>query len=100
MEFKDKVAVVTGGAKGIGEATARAFAREGATVAILDVDDSARSVGSQIKGIFIRCDVSKARDVEAAFTTIVQDLGGVDYLVNNAGIQRYSNVTETTEEEW
>lgn len=100
--FKNKVVVVTGAAKGMGAATARAFYREGARVALLDVDAAAGKVAAKFgkRGLFIHCDVSKGAQVETAFRTITRHYGGVDILVNNAGIQRYSTVTETTEEEW
>lgn len=101
-QFKGKVVVVTGAAKGMGAATARAFFREGARVALLDVDAAAAKVAAKFgkRGLFIRCDVSKGAQVAQAFHAIVRKFGGVDVLVNNAGIQRYSTVTETTEEEW
>ncbi len=103
MKFADRIAVVTGGAKGIGGATATRFLEEGARTAILDLDEErARNrlepFGDQ--ALFIRCDVSNAGQVEAAFQRIATRFGGVDILVNNAGIQRYSTVTDTTEEEW
>src|SRR5688500_1390035 len=103
MEFGGKVAVVSGAAKGIGEATARAFAREGAAVALLDVDDDAgaavaRSLGE--RALFVRCDVRLAADVDAAFAAVAARVGGCDFLVNNAGIQHYGTVTDTPEDEW
>jgi len=97
FQFQNRVAVVTGGAKGIGAATVRAFHRDGARVAALDVE-AATELGE--RALFVRCDVSKEREVQAAFEKIKQQFGGVDYLVNNAGIQRYSAVTETSEDEW
>jgi NAD(P)-dependent dehydrogenase (short-subunit alcohol dehydrogenase family) len=98
MEFKDRVAVVTGGAKGIGRATADAFSRAGARVAVLDVDETAAGGGSG--AIFIKCDVASGEQVAGAFRQIEQQLGGVDLLINNAGIQHYGTVTETSEAEW
>ena len=101
-QFAGQVAVITGAAKGIGAATAQAFQREGAKVALLDLDPAgeelARSLGKA--ATFIRCDVSQSADVDAAFKAIAQRFGFVDVLVNNAGIQHYGTVTETSDEEW
>ncbi|HEY5239488.1 MAG TPA: bifunctional aldolase/short-chain dehydrogenase [Rhizomicrobium sp.] len=83
-----QVAVVTGGASGIGAATAAAFAREGAEVAILDRDlDAARAIARQIggKALALVCDVTKPEDVRTAFDQIVKAFGGVDIVVSNAG---------------
>src|SRR6188474_2169979 len=72
MQFQNHLAVVTGAAKGIGAATARAFAREGAAVALLDVDDSAKKLADSLapRGLFVHCDVSRADAVERAFEAI------------------------------
>ena len=74
-----RVAVVTGGASGIGAATAAAFAREGAEVVVLDRDVS------KVKGFAIACDVTDAAQVRAAFDRIAATYGGVDIVVSNAG---------------
>ena len=102
MQFQNHLAVVTGAAKGIGAATARAFAREGAAVALLDVDDSANALARSLapRGLFVHCDVARAGDVERAFDTIAGDLGETSILVNNAGVQHYGTVTDTSEDEW
>jgi NAD(P)-dependent dehydrogenase (short-subunit alcohol dehydrogenase family) len=102
MQFQNHLAVVTGAAKGIGEATVRAFSREGAAVALLDVDDSAKKLADSLapRGLFVHCDVSRADAVERAFEAIARDLGNTTILVNNAGIQHYGTVTETSEAEW
>lgn len=103
ISFEGKVAVVTGGAKGIGGATATRFLEDGASVAIIDVDEARgqrRAEEYPDRGLFIQADVSKSSEVAIAFDRITDRLGGVDYLVNNAGIQRYSTVTETSDEEW
>jgi NAD(P)-dependent dehydrogenase (short-subunit alcohol dehydrogenase family) len=103
MEMQGKSVVVTGGGKGIGESTAHAFWREGAQVAVLDVDKDAgeRVVqGAGDRGLFVACDVSKQAAVAAAFEQIERAFGGVDMLINNAGINHYSTVTDTTEEVW
>jgi NAD(P)-dependent dehydrogenase (short-subunit alcohol dehydrogenase family) len=99
MQFKNKVAVVTGGSKGIGGATSRAFLAEGARVAVLDVEAPDFQYGGEDL-LFIKTDVSQAREVAAAFEQISTRFGGVDILVNNAGIQRYGTVVENSEQEW
>jgi len=103
FDFADKVAVVTGGAKGIGGSTSRRFLESGARVAIIDTDEEAGeklAASFPDSALFIRCDVSKSSEVQIAFDRIIDRFGGVDFLVNNAGIQRYSTVTETSDEEW
>lgn len=103
MALTAKHIVVTGGAKGIGGAVVTRFLEEGASVTILDLDEKRareRLVNFDDRSLFIHCDVSKADQVEGAFNQIDARFGAVDVLVNNAGIQRYSTVTDTTEEEW
>ena len=102
MELKNRVAVVTGGAKGMGAATAEVLYREGAKVALLDVDEAGRKVAKKFgkRGLFVQCNVGESAQVKRAFRTIGEKWGGVDILVNNAGIQRYSTVTDTSEKEW
>jgi NAD(P)-dependent dehydrogenase (short-subunit alcohol dehydrogenase family) len=83
-----QVAVVTGGASGIGAATAQAFAKQGAEVAILDRDlDAARAVAKKIggKALAVGCDVTDAASVTSAFDAVVAAFGGVDIVVSNAG---------------
>jgi NAD(P)-dependent dehydrogenase (short-subunit alcohol dehydrogenase family) len=106
---KGKVAIVSGGAHGIGEAAVRAFAREGYRVALADVDADAgerllqrsRSLARQI--IFIRADISRAADARDVVQKTVETFGGVDVLFNNAGIQppeSYKNAEDLTEGVW
>jgi rhamnose utilization protein RhaD (predicted bifunctional aldolase and dehydrogenase)/NAD(P)-dependent dehydrogenase (short-subunit alcohol dehydrogenase family) len=83
-----QVAVVTGGGSGIGAATAAAFAKQGADVAILDRDlDAAKAAAKKIGGktLAVACDVTDAVSVQAAFDVVVSTFGGVDILVSNAG---------------
>jgi NAD(P)-dependent dehydrogenase (short-subunit alcohol dehydrogenase family) len=101
-----KRALITGGASGIGRATALLFAREGATVAVADLDEAGgQSVVQTIvdaggQAIFVLCDVTQSADCERAVQLTVAELGGLDILFNNAGIVRRATVLETTEEEW
>jgi NAD(P)-dependent dehydrogenase (short-subunit alcohol dehydrogenase family) len=106
MDFQGKVAVVTGGASGIGLACSQEFAQRGAAVAVVDLNEGAgaraveelRRQGARSE--FFRVDVSKAAQAEKGTAEIVAKLGGIDILVNNAGIQRYGTVTTITEAEW
>jgi NAD(P)-dependent dehydrogenase (short-subunit alcohol dehydrogenase family) len=102
MRFTDQTAVVTGGAKGIGAATAALFASEGARVALLDTDaDAGAEVASDLgDALFITCDVADGGAVASAFDEIREAFGGVDLLVNNAGVQRYGTLTQTSEALW
>lgn len=91
--LEEKVVVVTGGAAGIGRATALAFAGEGCRVAVWDVDPRGEEVAAACQkeggaGRFFRVDVTQAAQVEEATAQVVQLWGGVDVLVNNAGIVR------------
>jgi 3-hydroxybutyrate dehydrogenase len=93
MRLKDKVAIVTGAASGIGREIALTFAREGAKVAIADLDRAgadrvAREIGrGGGKALGVAMDVTDEAQVDAGFARIVEGLGGVDVLVSNAGIQ-------------
>ncbi len=82
-----KVAVITGGCSGIGLATARRFAEEGAKVVIGDVDETAGPrVAEEVGGSYVRCDVVSKDDVDALFRTAKESHGSVDIAFNNAGI--------------
>ena len=91
MLLKDKVAIVTGAAsaRGIGKATARVFAEHGARVAILDLDAAAAAAAADDIGpthIGLACDVTRKEDCERAAQAVLERLGRIDVLVNNAGI--------------
>lgn len=95
-----KACVVTGGATGIGEATAELFAEQGAAVAILDRDPAGASVASRIEGArFYRSDIASEEDVANAMSRAESDLGGIDILVNNAAVFVLKGL-DATPEEW
>jgi len=85
--IEGKVAVVTGGCSGIGLATVRRFAAEGAKVVIGDVDDSNGSrIARELGGAFVHCDVTNPEQVETLFRTAKEKFGSIDVAFNNAGI--------------
>ena len=101
MRFKDRVAIVTGGARGIGAATAQLFASEGARVVVSDLDEApAREVAEPIGGLAIACDVSSRDAVESMVARTVQELGHLDILVTCAGIIRDNLLFKMTDEDW
>jgi NAD(P)-dependent dehydrogenase (short-subunit alcohol dehydrogenase family) len=106
IDLTGKVAIVTGGAMGIGEATARKLAQSGASVTVFDVDRErgARSAAAIAKNgavcDFLPCDISKSAEISESVDTVAGKLGGIDILVSNAGIQLYGDVVTTTEEDW
>ena len=89
MKIEDARAVVTGGASGLGQATARHLIAQGARVALLDVQEDAGRAAAEALGPqahFVRCDVTAESDVEAAMATAKERLGGLNLLVNCAGV--------------
>jgi len=103
--YEGRVAVVTGSARGIGAGIARRFAQEGASVAVLDLDEArsqatADGLGGDAKAIGVACDVADAASVEAAVARVLEELGGFHVLVNNAGITRDNLLFKLTEDDW
>ena len=103
--LNEKIAVVTGGGSGIGEAICLQFASEGARVAVLDLDsDAAAQVATVInenggEALPFRCDVSNLSSVEEMLAHVTDDFGGLTTLVNNAGIAHIGNVEQTSPED-
>jgi len=106
MRFKDRVAIVTGGAQGIGEAIATRLANEGAKVAIVDIRlEPAQEVVRRLKdsgfdALALKADMSQKAEIQAAVNEVASAYGRIDILVNNAGYHRMAKVTEITEEIW
>lgn len=104
--LQGKTAIVTGGASGIGRATALLLAREGAAVTVADLNETGgQAVVGEIKNAggqatFVRCDVSLSADCRRAVEETVSAFGGLDILFNNAGIIRRADVLQITEAEW
>jgi len=106
MKLRDRVAIVTGGARGIGKAIVLGFLREGARVAIVDSDKERlemlrREIGTKKKEVkFIPCDITKSGDVKGRVDHVRREFGRIDILVNNAGIIRRGTIETVTEEDW
>jgi 3-oxoacyl-[acyl-carrier protein] reductase len=105
MMLSGQIAIVTGGSSAIGEAIVRRFVREGATVAILDIDlDGARRVAAALPDAAVacvRCDVSVEADVSAAIKAVVDRYGKIDILINNAGVTPLiAALDELSEADW
>jgi NAD(P)-dependent dehydrogenase (short-subunit alcohol dehydrogenase family) len=106
--LKNKVALISGGARGQGAAEARLFASEGAKVVIGDVrDELTKQTADAINAILgatmvraVHLDVTRAADWRSAVETCERELGGLDILVNNAGIANMKGLEQTSEEEW
>jgi 3-oxoacyl-[acyl-carrier protein] reductase len=107
FDFSGQVAVITGGARGIGKGSAEAFARAGAQIWVVDIDEKeGEAVAAGIRrdggrATFLPCDVTDARQVRAGFDRILAEAGRLDVLVNSAGgFWKQLSVEETPEEEW
>jgi 3-oxoacyl-[acyl-carrier protein] reductase len=100
MRLQGKIAIVTGGASGFGEGIVRRFAKEGARVAVADLNrDAAEKLAREIDGIAVGTDVSNGGDVKALVKAVADKWGGIDLLVNNAGIGHKPQSLDTLPEE-
>jgi NAD(P)-dependent dehydrogenase (short-subunit alcohol dehydrogenase family) len=108
MKFQDKVAIVTGGGRNVGQAIARRFVAEGAKVAVVDMDPGrGKATADELEQTrsgsahYVQCDVSSPQDVERMVAEVVDAFGGVDVLVNNVAItDRGKTVLDCDYEEW
>ena len=105
MRLKNKVSVITGSGKGIGKATALLFSKEGAKVALADVDKAGEDVVNQIEriggtSIFVETDISVSEDCYHLMEETIREFGRIDILVNNAGIFQKGDIVSTSEENW
>jgi 3-oxoacyl-[acyl-carrier protein] reductase len=106
MKLKDKVALITGGARGIGQAIAMTFAREGADIVVADVNlEVAQKIASEIealgrKALALEMDVTDYTKVEEGMNKILDKFGKVDILVNNAGITKDNLILRMSQAEW
>src|SRR3954468_10803179 len=103
--FDGRVAVVTGAARGIGFGVATRFAEEGASVAVLDLDESAAAEAAgrlpgEARHVGIGANVGSSADVDRAIARVVDELGGLHVLMNNAGITRDNLLFKMTEDDW
>ncbi len=106
MKLKDKVAIVTGSSKGIGQGIAQVFSDEGAKVVVVCRKEEegiamAKKLGSeQGRAIFVKTDVSNSEAIQNLINKTVKEFGQIDILVNNAGYHISKNIEQTSEEEW
>src|ERR687888_1897465 len=101
MRLEGRTALVTGGASGIGAATARRLAAEGARVVVADLEEAkAEAVAGEIDGLPVHMDVAHVASVQAGVAEAVEAIGAIDILVNNAGTDRFAFFVNTDPELW
>ena len=106
MKFKNKVAIITGATKGIGEACAHEFAKEGAKVVVTGRSvDLGEKVVADVKAnggdaLFVRCDIGQKAQIDALIEATVDHYGTIDIVVNNAGVNHSADFFDISEEDW
>jgi NAD(P)-dependent dehydrogenase (short-subunit alcohol dehydrogenase family) len=107
MRFQDKVVIITGGASGIGLATAKRFASEGAKIVLADINpENLQQAEKDLKSsgaveiILSECNVSKEEQVEATIKSALEKLKRLDIIVNNAGLMIFKKIEDQTEQDW
>jgi 3-oxoacyl-[acyl-carrier protein] reductase len=99
--LENKIAIITGGAAGIGAATAIKFAQEGAKVIIWDLNEvKGMELAKQINGVFAKVNTANYQEIEDAAKNVYDQFGRIDVLINNAGITRDSSLKKMTIEQW
>ena len=106
MKLNDRIALVTGAAQGIGEATAKALAEAGATVVVADINGArAEAVAGEIaahqrRALGLAADVGSVEDIQRMVDRVIAEFGRIDILVNNAGVTRRADIMDITEADW
>ena len=106
MDLEGKVAVVTGGGRGIGRAIALGLAKEGANVVIADINPvdaenaAKEAIGLGVRGIASKVDISQKSDIERMIEMVMGEFGQIDILVNNAGVTQKVDIEDLTEQDW
>ena len=105
LSLEGQVAIITGGAQGIGEGICEVFCQAGATVALWDVRDSGAETAAKIKAnggkiFFQKVDITNREAVDAAVAEIIEGYGKIEILINNAGVLRDRSFLKMTQEEW
>jgi 3-oxoacyl-[acyl-carrier protein] reductase len=105
MRLKSKVAFITGGSRGLGRGIALEFAREGASVAVCDVQGEGGSILRELESLgsrayYAKCDVTKVLEVRTTLAAVASQLGPIDILINNAGITQDATLLKMTHEQW
>lgn len=100
FSLKDKVALITGGAKGIGKAVAETFHKAGAKIVIWDLDEEGQKTADALNGKFYKVNTADREGLEKVTQEVISDFGRIDILVNNAGILRDSSFLKMTDNLW